>query len=333
MIIPRSPESAPILGIAAQLDAAGYYRIVVPMRAVGGSWATIATMTQEQVDSCHTVVISRLSGAEQDVFKFIRHLKRLGKRVLVDYDDAMFMRHPVTEVRMSLALRRSIKVALTEADGVIVTGHQLKKYFRRYTKLPIYIVPNLIIPHDWPEPSPWDSPPVIVMAGSPSHKRDWDIAVEALAFIRKSAPDVQLRLLGCEHDLLKQIATQGGHWFSDVGEYRNALRGGMIGVCPLPYTRFNECKTPVKLIEYAMSGLAVIGSPTQYEKHLSEHGIIVTDDDPRGWAIGIASYLANPRMARDKANDLRSYVSKTFDAMNHHRELIAVYSEGSQCLS
>lgn len=330
MIIPAAPPIGPVLGIAARFDAAGYYRIVIPMRAIGGTWATIDTITPEQLSSCHTVVISRLSGNRDDVGLFIRHLKRIGKRVFVDYDDAMFMRHPVTEVRMPLELRRSIKLALDISDGVIVTGQRLKQYFRRYTNLPIFVVPNYIDPSDWPaNPVAWDNPPVIVMAGSPSHKRDWDIAVPGLAFIRKSAPDVQLRLLGCEHPLLKQIATQGGEWYSDVEEYRQSLSGGMIGLCPLPDTPFNHCKTPVKLIEYAMSGLAVIASPTQYQQLLSGRGIIVADDDPRGWAIAIAYYLANPEKARADAANLRDYISKQFNVSNYSRELGRIYREGS----
>lgn len=329
MIIPSTPPPASVLGIAPRFDAAGYYRIVVPMRAIGGTWATMTTITEEQLDACHTVVVSRLSGKRSDVKLFINHLHRLGKRVLVDYDDAMFMRHPVTEIRMALELRRGIKLALEMADGVIVTGDRLRRYFQRYTKLPISVVPNYIVPTDWPDPTPWSSPPVIVMAGSPSHKRDWDIAVPGVAFIRKSAPDVHLRLLGCGHDLLKQIATQGGEWYSDVGDYRQALSGGMIGLCPLPDTPFNHCKTPVKLIEYAMSGMAVIASPTQYRALLSGRGIIVADDDPRGWAIAIAYYLANPQAARDDAKNLRDYISQQFDVSVHGRELDRIYQEGS----
>lgn len=329
MIIPEAPPSAGVLGIVPRCDAAGYYRIIVPMRAIGGTWATIASITEEQLEACHTVVVSRLSGTRADVGAFINHLHRLGKRVLLDYDDAMFMRHPVTEVRMPLELRRSIRLALEVADGVIVTGERLKTYFHRYTKKPISIVPNYIIPSDWPEPAAWSSPPVIVMAGSPSHKRDWDLAVPGVAFIRKSAPDVHLRLLGCEHDLLKQIATQGGEWYSDVGEYRQALSGGMIGLCPLPDTPFNHCKTPVKAIEYAMSGMTVIASPTQYKQLVSGRGIIVTDDDPRGWAIAIAYYLANPQVARDDSKNLRDYISQKFDVSRYSRELGRVYQEGS----
>lgn len=329
MIIPETPPPAGVLGIVPRCDAAGYYRIIVPMRAIGGTWATMATITEEQLEACHTVVVSRLSGTRADVGAFINHLRRLGKRVLVDYDDAMFMRHPVTEVRMPLELRRSIKLALEVADGVIVTGERLKTYFYRYTKKPISVVPNYIIPSDWPEPAAWSNPPVIVMAGSPSHKRDWDLAVPGVAFIRRSAPDVQLRLLGCEHDLLKQIATQGGEWYSDVGEYRQALSGGMIGLCPLPDTPFNHCKTPVKVIEYAMSGMAVVASPTQYKQLLSGRGIIVADDDPRGWAIAIAYYLANPQVARDDSKNLRDYISQRFDVSRYSRELGRVYQEGS----
>ena len=78
-----------------------------------------------------------------------------------------------------------------------------------------------------------------------------------------------------------------------------------------------------------MSGMAVIASPTQYKALLSGRGIIVADDDPRGWAIAIAYYLANPQAARDDAKNLRDYISQQFDVSVHSRELDRIYQEGS----
>ena len=52
-------------------------------------------------------------------------------------------------------------------------------------------------------------------------------------------------------------------------EYPLGLVGVDIGCCPLEDRPFNRCKTPIKAWEYALSGAAVVASPTVYGQCIS----------------------------------------------------------------
>lgn len=332
---------ARVLGLYTNLTMNAVYRIITPMRAIGGSWANIAAVSEQQLDAAEVVVIHALGGRVRDVRACVRDLRqRWGiKTILVDYDDAVFHPHPVKAVRMKAFQVASVRAALDLADGVIVTNEDCRAHFAAETDTPVAVVPNLIIPEDWPTEAPAQDPgpPVIVLAGSPSHAQDWDVVVPALASIRKQIPDVQLRLLGFGHPLLKQIATQGGGGWMTGPQYQAALTGGAIGLCPLPDTPFNRGKSPVKALEYSLSaGMAVIGSPTQYGDLLSEErGLVVPDGPGWGWHVALGIYLSDPSRRRADAARLRAHILTAFDARNHRARLTSVYDtqEGFPCRS
>lgn len=310
------PRPSAVLGLYSGANANAWYRVVTPMRAIGGSWARIDMVSRAQLEAAETVVIHGQGGSKQDVHDTMVDLRdKWGiQRIYVDYDDALFHPHPVKDVRLDVRKLAGVREALKRCDGVIVTSEGLQDHFADHTDKPITVIPNLIYPEDWPVAPPADNPPVIVLAGSPSHADDWNLVVPVMAQIRKQLPDVQFRLMGYGHPQLKQIATQGGGGWRGGMEYRNALIGGAIGLCPLLDTPFNRGKSPIKAIEYNLAaGMAVVGSPTQYEPLLSDdRGMIARSTV--GWLAGIASYLTQPAVRQADADRLRSYILDQFNA-------------------
>jgi glycosyltransferase involved in cell wall biosynthesis len=315
MHIPPPPSPGRVLGLATHHSATFYYRLVQPLRVLPSvSWATYDTVTAEQLAAADTAVLSCLGGRPDDVRTVVRSLReRWGiRRILVDYDDAVFVEHPVKEVRPPEDSRGGWAVALALADGVICTGPALAAHLQPHTAAPIAVVPNLVHPGDWPEPVLQDGPPVVVLAGGPSHRFDWELALPALRWLRRQHPDVELRVLGCPHPGIRALATEYIGWTTDLAEYQQALQGGAIGLCPLPDTPFNRCKSPIKAYEYALSGMAVIGSPSQYGALLSDgRGLIVPDGDAFGWAACLHAYLVSPAKRQADAARLRAHVLQT----------------------
>jgi hypothetical protein len=58
----------------------------------------------------------------------------------------------------------------------------------------------------------------------------------------------------------------------DVREYPAGLHNIDIGCAAVSDSEFNRCKSPIKAMEYAASGAAVVASPTVYGQ-LIEHGV------------------------------------------------------------
>ena len=321
---------ARVLGLYTNLTMNAVYRIITPMRAIGGSWANIAAVSEAQLDAAEVVVIHALGGRVRDVRACVRDLRqRWGvKTVLVDYDDAIFHPHPIKAVRMKAFQVASVRAACALADGVIVTNAYNAEHFAAETGRPVAVVPNLICPEDWPAvPPPPAAEPTIVLAGSPSHHHDWSLIIPALAQIRKQLPDVQFRLLGYGHPQLKQIATQGGGGWMTGPQYQQALAGGWIGLCPLPATPFNLGKSPVKALEYSLSaGMAVVGSPTQYADLLgTDRGTVVADTSALGWHVALGTLLMHPEARIQQAARLRAHILASYDARAWRDALTPVY--------
>ena len=319
-----------VLGLALQENAQWHYRIATPLSVVPGArWMRLGDCHTSDLRGVATVVIHGLGGLAREVRAILGRLRAAGvRRILVDYDDALFEPHPFRPVRANPRALPGVRVALREADGVLVTTEALRAHFAPHTRLPIAVVPNLIDPRDWPDvPPPPDHAPVVVIAGSPSHTLDWEVVVPALLWLRQTAPDVQIRLMGYGHPAIRQIATQAVQW-GGYDAYMQALRGGAIGLCPLPDTPFNRGKTPVKAIEYSLgAGMAVIGSPLLYGPLLAGgRGRVVPDGDTAGWAKCLAYYLANPDARQREAAALRSHILATYDVRRWAADLSTIYT-------
>lgn len=339
MNIPPPPAPGRVLGLYTLRDAGTFYRLVTPLRMLpSASWACIHSpepdgVTAEQLEAAETVVIHRFGGRPEDVQAVVQDLReRWGvKRIVLDYDDAMFMRQPVKEVQPRRLPLKGLKWALRNCDGVIVQNERLARYYRSYTDAPFEVVPNLIEPSDWPEvPPAQEQPPVVVLAGSASHGYDWQHIITAMRWLRSSVEGVQIRVLGCPHPEIKQLATDFRPWV-DFDAYAQQLAGATIGLCPLPRTRFNEHKSPIKAYEYALAaGAAVIGSPTQYAEVLCDgRGLVVPDDDALGWVKCLAHYLLNPDARNAAAVALRSWVLTERNVRRWAGELTRIYDGGT----
>jgi glycosyltransferase involved in cell wall biosynthesis len=325
-----SPPPGPILGLYAVKDAGAYYRVQVPLSHVpGATWAHLEDVTAEQLDAAETVIWYRAGGRVRDIRAAFRDLRKVYgvKRIIVDYDDSMFIAHEVREVRAHKGGLRGLSLALELCDGVIVQSEPLVEHFRGHTRAPIAVSQNLIRPEDWPEPRerPAAQPPVIVLAGSASHLFDWQQVVPALENIRENS-DVELRVIGCPHPRLRELATDFRYWFDDISDYAASLYDADVGLCPLLDTAFNRHKSAVKAYEYALAGCAVVGSPLLYGELLNGRGAIVSEH-PTSWLIGIGMLLANRDLRREAAAELRKYVIEHLDARQHAARLTSIYTQ------
>lgn len=341
MRLPPPPPPSKVLALYLYRDAGAYYRAVQPMRAIGGTWAYIwgddtvqpypDSVTVDQLEAAETVVLVRGgSDGPTDVVAAIRSLReRYGvKTVLLDYDDAIFevpLSNPARPTRRHLA---SVRAAMAQADGIVVTGDALARHFRARTDKPVAVVPNLVDPRDWPA-AELDEQPTLVLSGSPSHRHDWRVVLPALRRLLSERPDVRLRMVGfCPPEFRGLPGLDVRPWAFNPADYPSRLRGGWVGLAPLPDSRFNRGKSPIKAYEYGLSGMAVIGSPCQYADVLGEQrGTLIADDRPGDWYSAIRAYLDDPARRAADAARLRDHVARTPDAGAHASRLTAVYTE------
>jgi glycosyltransferase involved in cell wall biosynthesis len=331
-VLPPTPPPGPILGLSIKADANYYYRTITPLRAVtGATWATYESVTPEQLHCAETVIVNRMAGpvaAMQAMFRSLRQQWGI-RRILVDYDDTWLEPHAVKSVRATAAAVAGVRFVLAHCDGVIVPNRDAQAHYGEHTDAPVAMVPNLLWPNDWQAPAVrLGQPPIIVIAGSPSHRHDWDLVVPALIALRQQRPDVGLRVLGCPHPTLMALRTEGREWTHDLAEYADLLSGATIALCPLQDTLFNRCKGNAKPAEYNLaSGAAVIGSRVQYGEILAtERGIVIDEGDPWAWARAIDLYLRNEARRYGDACALRDYICTDLHAAYWRDQLTRIYT-------
>lgn len=299
-----------VLGLWFNPDAAAYYRLDIPITSVGGAIHEWTRMTPELIESAHTLVVSRLGldvnkpiSMIGDIFNLLRDNNK--RRILVDIDDDLPALPAYSKAATKQTTERAME-AVRRADGIITTNSTLASRMKSYNRV-IYVVPNHVRSADWPEPTPHnDSLTWIVLAGSHTHDRDWEIVNRALHKVKQQRADVRLRVLGYLPAYLVDICDDFIPW-SSIEAYQQSLYGNDIGIAPLPDSAFNRCKSPIKAYEYALAGMAVIASPTQYGPILAEgRGLICyTHND---WERALLTYIDDAARRKADAAALRQYV-------------------------
>jgi hypothetical protein len=97
--------------------------------------------------------------------------------------------------------------------------------------------------------------------------------------------------------------------FVTLESYRRALAAVDIGCCPLSDDVFNRCKSPQKAWEFALSGAAVVCSPTVYgdDPRLAECGGLLAQGAAE-WEAHLSRLINNEQERRGRVASLQRFV-------------------------
>jgi len=213
--------------------------------------------------------------------------KVLGAKVILDQHDPMpeLMMTIFGAGKNSLSVRlltRIEKWSVARADFVVTVNIACKRLFssRSCRSEKIGVVMNSpdgeIFPFRAPQPhrstNLTDRPFVIMYHGSLVERNGLDLAVEALAQVRKAIPRAELRIYGSRSAFLERVMAGarnkgleqavrylGPKRLEDlVGE----IEGCDVGVIPNHRNMFTEINTPTRIFEYLTLGKPVIAPRT-----------------------------------------------------------------------
>jgi glycosyltransferase involved in cell wall biosynthesis len=273
---------------------------------------------------------SWMPDAWQKGTSFVARQHRAGRKVFYDCDDDLFTpfsdEHqrgripqpgeppPRTDAELE-AERRSARWMLAHADGVTVSTQYLASVVRRFTGAPVEVVPNAI-DAEWflarqrgvPRPVPGLT---IGWAGGNRPDADFEEMAVAWGRIARRYPDVTFLVVGHQSPLLHRHLPQARvvrlPW-REPADYPAALVGIDIACCPLAERPFNRAKTPIKVWEFALSGAAVVASPTVYGKVVHEPQTGFLAEDARSWEDRLGLLIKHPNVRRLKAQRLKEQV-------------------------
>lgn len=209
-----------------------------------------------------------------------------GRRVLVELDDDLWClpAHDPQSQQITRPMIALLTQCCRAASGVIVSTPPLAARVRAMTgQRNVYVIPNAIDPTVMPpRPSFADEHLLVGWAGSPSHDRDFAVALPALAAVA-SIPGVRLGMQGYDPLAHTTIPHEALGWTHSISEHYR--RSGIfdIALAPLAATPFNEAKSSVKWLESAYRGIPMVLSaigPYARDVRDEETGLLASGPGP-----------------------------------------------------
>ncbi len=248
-----------------------------------------------------------------------RHLRTITRAKLVmDIDDdflSLTPDNPVYPMWNDLDRRRRLRDNLRCADAITVTNHALAARISRLAPhARVSIHPNSLPGALRAVPSPattsHGSQVWVGWAGSATHARDVGQLAYPLREVLHQFRHVRFISVGGTYPSFPP-ETVVLDWEDDYDAYMRTISSFDIGLAPLRVSRFNDCKSDIKILEYMGLGIPWIASNTgPYAQHKSLHnvaGILVNSLNE--WCDALEKLIANPGLRQSMGEAGKRYAA------------------------
>jgi glycosyltransferase involved in cell wall biosynthesis len=300
-----------VLGFPADDFACGQWRIIQPVAAMRD--ARVEARLREgktvEVDSFDVAQFQRLVWPAQ--LEPVRMLKRIGKRVVVDYDDAFPLTdggHPEYELfAPGTPNAAALAEVLSLADVVTVPTPELVEHYRK-VHARVVLLPNavdlegsLYAPGRLKRAS---EKLTVFWSGWTSHAANLRMVEPVITRILREREDVAFALCGPEEFLpiFDRAGETGRVIHMDCVPYGHFMRAASladVAIAPLERTEFNDNKSEIRVIEAGAWGVPAVASAVAPYRRF-EGGdaacLLVEGNDPDGWHSCITRLLDDPTL-------------------------------------
>ncbi len=308
----------------------GFIRLIQPLShpSVTGDFDVVLADSQSALEQPADIIVTQRSGVPDIAAaeRLAGHARQQGARLVYDLDDDLLnvpKTHPdAAEVRpMGKVVRRM----LTLADTVWVSTPGLAARLRGI-RPDAELIENRLDERIWAAaalaPPVRESPVRILAMGTTSHEHDFDLIIPALQRLKAEYDErVTIEILGMtgRADLPRGLLRVGPprhaagsyptfvHWLTTIDQPWH------IGLAPLLESPFNACKSPIKAMDYAGLGLAVVASDTSvYRGSLIDGpaGRLVANT-PEAWYAALDALVRDaPMLGRTMAASRAAFPGK-----------------------
>jgi glycosyltransferase involved in cell wall biosynthesis len=239
---------------------------------------------------------------EKEIFPYMpalaeRVLRLLGKRYVVDFDDAIFHNYDLSgNPVLRRVLGRKIDVVMRCASCVVAGNEYLASRAKAAGAVRVELVPTVVdVTRYSPIGPSVASRPVIGWIGSPS-TQSYVVDIARPLALQCQKHNARLLLIGASDDIASELPgvdVEVVRW-SEASEV--ALIAGMdIGIMPLPDGPWEKGKCGYKLIQYMACGIPVIASPVGVNVDIvgtNRCGLLATSSVK--WEVALDNLLESP---------------------------------------
>ncbi len=251
---------------------------------------------------------------------------RTSRRLLLDYDDAVFENYRRSKnPGVRLLLRNKIPRLLEWADGVTCGSAYLADYARQHARK-VWLVPTVVDtakyqPHDHEH----EGLISIGWIGTPWSARYLPVVQRAVERVAREVP-IRLIVVGAQAPTWEGVQVQTHVWSEE--KEAEWIRWMDIGIMPLLDTPFERGKCGLKLLQYMAAGVVPVASDVGGNRDLIRGGVdgflCRSEDD---WVNSLLLLARDPSIRKCMADEALVRVRQHYSLAAWAPRLAAIYRE------
>jgi hypothetical protein len=271
--------------------------------------------------------VSIADAGQRDLLSRLRDAR--GTRLIFDLDDNLLDLEGHGQRALYDAMREDVAASLALADEVWTSTARLAARVARETAAVVTVLPNALEPELWgldfaeptlPATSRRQAPLQLLYMGTRTHDADFKVLERALDALHAKRPGCfRLSMVGVRAEpgrspswlrTLEVPPYVGASYPAFVAWFRR-LAGFDLGIAPLLSSPFNDCKSPIKILDYTAIGLPTLASavPAYMDSLQGGRDCLHARNEPGAWIEAIEHVLADRGMLAQVAAAARRLVA------------------------
>jgi glycosyltransferase involved in cell wall biosynthesis len=281
-------------------------------------WLNRWSLGQQTALADAVIVQRRLLSAWQ-----LRTLRRQARRLVFDFDDAVFLRDSYDRRGLHCPRRQQEFAAMVRAADAVVAGNTwLRDQALRFSdSTPVHVIPTCVNPDPYPRARHLDDPAQVRLAwiGSSSTLQGLERIRPVLERLGTVYPGLRLHLI-CDKTMILQNLRVDFRGWSEATEARD-LADADIGISWLPDDLWSQGKCGLKVLQYMAAGLPVVANPVGVQTGFVEPGITgFWADSADEWILAIGRLVQDAQLRKQLGAAGRRRVERDFH-VRHGAEL------------
>ena len=228
-------------------------------------------------------------------------LRRCVRRLIFDFDDAVFMRDSyAAKGPVSRRRQRRFAAMVRAADDVVAGNDWLAERARAAgATCPVHVIPSCVDPAGYPRADHGSGDGIIrlVWVGSSSTLHGLERSHDLLDAIAEGVPGACLKLISNRFPTLGRLPVEPCPWAADTEAAE--IAAGDIGVSWVPDDDWSRGKCGLKVLQYMAAGLPVVANPVGVHAGLIRHGETgFLAETPAEWVSAIRTLAGDADLRR-----------------------------------
>lgn len=322
-----------------------YLRLLAPLTAEAGmNRYEVQCFRRDQLDEFGNMDVNVVQRAVcehvSDAERLVDISRSKGRKLVTDFDDGFIhidADHPEYELYQSR--NDGIRVLMSNADESWFSTEHLMNAYRRDCERAV-VIENRLDPRIWrnfkQQRKILESKAVhILYMGTATHDADFNMLLDQLDGLHSLAPDsFKLTIVGAMRNPPKRVWLSTMAPDADNRMYPRFARWLVrnnsfdVGICPLVQTKFNDCKSDLKILDYAALGLVpMVSDCVPYTKTAIANKCAVVVPTRTGWTDALHAIVKDRDRGREIANTATNYLWSNRHVAQSTKEIADRFSQ------